>query len=134
MLDAVIVPKRFRRLRQRAGLSVDEAARRIGVQAPCIWDVESFEEENASCYSPVEVQRFCRALGASAVELFDVSRSEPAVSARELAERIHSECQRRGVTLKQFEALRATEISGPLFLRREFCSLVTCANFQARTP
>jgi len=95
--------KRFRELRERAGLSVDEAARRIGVQSPCIWDIESFEDEITSCYSPSEVREFCRALGARPAELFDVATIEPAVSAGELVERIHAECQRRGVTLEGFE-------------------------------
>ena len=75
--------KRFRELRERAGLSIDEAAGRIGVQSPCIWDIESFEDEITSCYFPLEVQRFCKALGASAAELFEVATSEPAVSAEE---------------------------------------------------
>lgn len=103
MPETVVPSKRFRELRERAGLSIDEAARRIGVQSPCIWDIESFEHEITSCYSPLEVQRFCKALDASPTELFEVATSEPAVSAKELVERIHTECQKRGVTLEQFE-------------------------------
>src|SRR6266404_1158391 len=55
--------KRFRELRERAGLSHDEAAKRMGVSSACIWDIESFEGELASCYSPYEVRHFCEVLG-----------------------------------------------------------------------
>jgi DNA-binding XRE family transcriptional regulator len=103
MPETVVPSKRFRELRERAGLSIDEAARRIGVPSPCIWDIESFEDEITSCYSPLEVQRFCKTLGASPSELFDVATSEPAVSANELVALTYSECKRRGVTLEQFE-------------------------------
>ncbi|HZR20771.1 MAG TPA: helix-turn-helix transcriptional regulator, partial [Verrucomicrobiae bacterium] len=103
MPETVVPSRRFRELRERAGLSIDEIARRIGVQSPCIWDIESFEDEITSCYSPIEVQRFCKALGANPAELFQVATTEPAVSAAELVERIHAECERRDVTLEEFE-------------------------------
>jgi len=75
----------------------------MGVSSPCIWDIESFEDELCSCFSPFEVRQFCEVLGARPAEPFDVSTTESAVSAKELVERIHAECRKRGVTLEQFE-------------------------------
>ena len=52
MPDIAAPSKRLREWRERAGLSHNEAARRMGVSSPCIWDIESFEDELASCHSP----------------------------------------------------------------------------------
>jgi hypothetical protein len=103
MPSTISQSKRFQELRERADLSHDEAARRMGVPAPCIWDIESFEDEITSCYSPLEAKRFCEAMGARIGELFDLSTTEPGVSPIELVERIHAECRKRGVMLEQFE-------------------------------
>jgi len=75
----------------------------MGASSPCVWDIESFDDELGCCYSPCEVRRFCEALGAHPRELFDVTTTGSAVSAKELVERIHAECRKRGVTLEQFE-------------------------------
>jgi DNA-binding XRE family transcriptional regulator len=95
--------KRFRELRERAGLSHDEAARQMGISSPCIWDIESYENEIGRCYSPGEVRQFCQVLSACPTELFEVTSTETPVSAKELVERIGDECSKRGVTLDQFE-------------------------------
>jgi hypothetical protein len=84
-------------------LSPDEVAARSGVSSPNVWDIEEFEHELTSCYSPRDVQRFCRVLGIRPIELFTESIDEPAVSADELVQRIQTECRSREVTLGQFE-------------------------------
>jgi hypothetical protein len=75
----------------------------MGISSPSVWDIESFEGELTSCYSPSEARRFCEALGTRPRDLFGVSTTEPAVSASELAECIRAECTKRGATLEQFE-------------------------------
>jgi hypothetical protein len=75
----------------------------MGISSPSVWDIESFEDELTSCYSPSEVRRFCEAMGTRPRDLFSVSTTEPAVSASELADRIRAECTKRGITLEQFE-------------------------------
>jgi DNA-binding XRE family transcriptional regulator len=94
---------RFREFRERASLSHDEAARQMGISSPSVWDIESHEDELSSCYSPSEVQRFCRVLGVRPIELFGVEVAEPPISAVELVRLIREQCQSRGVTLEQFE-------------------------------
>jgi transcriptional regulator with XRE-family HTH domain len=94
---------RFREARERLGLSPDELAARSGVAAAGVWDIESCEGDLTCCYSPRDVQRFCRVLCIRLVELFADDIAEPPVSADELVRHIHAECRSRGVTLKQFE-------------------------------
>jgi hypothetical protein len=84
-------------------LSPDEVAARSGVSDAGVWDIEHFEEDLTCCYSPRDVQKFCRVLGIRPVELFADSIAESPVSADELVQRIHAECRSRGVTLEQFE-------------------------------
>ena len=94
---------RFREFRERAGLSHDEVARRLDISSPCVWDIESHDNELSSCYSPSEVQRFCQILGVRPIELFGGDLAEPPISAIELVRLIREQCQSRGVTLEQFE-------------------------------
>jgi transcriptional regulator with XRE-family HTH domain len=94
---------RFRYFRERAGLSLDEAARQMGISTPSVWDIESFEDELSTCYSPKEVQNFCRVLQIRPSELFGYEPLDPSVSAVELARLIHDKCRLRGVALEQFE-------------------------------
>jgi transcriptional regulator with XRE-family HTH domain len=103
MPDTASPSKRFQEFRERAGLSHEEAASRMGISAPSVWDIESFESELTECYSPSEVRRFCEAMGTRPRDLFEVTTAEPVVSASELADRIRAECNKRGITLEQFE-------------------------------
>jgi len=86
----------------------------MGVSSPCIWDIESFEDELTSCYSPCEVRHFCEVLGVRPSELFEVTTTETAVSASELVDRIHGECRKRSVTLEQFEDAVGWELAGSM--------------------
>jgi transcriptional regulator with XRE-family HTH domain len=102
-VNAVAPHIRFREARERAGLSPDELAAKSGVSDAAIWDIEASEHDLTCCYSPRDVQKFCRVLGIRPVELFGDEISEPAVSPDELVRLIHEECHSRGVTLEQFE-------------------------------
>jgi len=102
-MNAVAPNIRFREARERLGLSPDELAARSGVSDAGVWDIEACEGDLTCCYSPRDVQKFCRVLGIRPVELFGEEISESAVSADELARLIHEECRSRGVTLEQFE-------------------------------
>src|SRR5882757_3998694 len=93
----------FREARERMGLSVHEVATRCGVGDSCIWDIEECDDELESCYSPIQIQKFCQALGIRPIELFGAEISESAVSAIDLVQRIQEECRSRNVTLEQFE-------------------------------
>jgi transcriptional regulator with XRE-family HTH domain len=94
---------RFREFRERAGLSHDDAARKMGISTPSVWDIESCDDEISDCYSPSQVRQFCRVLGVHPTELFAIETAESSVPATELARLIHEECRARGVTLEQFE-------------------------------
>ena len=94
---------RFREARERRGLSPDEVATQSGVTDADVWDIEACAGELTCCYSPRDVQKFCRVLGVRPVELFGGEISEPPVSADDLVRLIHDECHSRGLTLEQFE-------------------------------
>jgi DNA-binding XRE family transcriptional regulator len=100
MPETVSLSKRFRELRERAGLTENEAGQRMGVS---VWDIEAVEDELTSVYSPAEAIKFCHVLGARPSELFGITTTEPSVSAEEVVALIHAECSKRGVTLEQFE-------------------------------
>jgi hypothetical protein len=84
-------------------LSPHELAAKSGVSDAGIWDIEAFEGDLTCCYSPRDVQKFCRVLEIRPVELFGSEISEPSISPSELVRLIHEECRSRGVTLEQFE-------------------------------
>ncbi len=101
---ATVAPHiRFRAARERLGLSPQEVAAQSGVSDAGVWDIEECEGDLTCCYSPSDLQRFCRVLRLHPAELFGERISEPAVSPEELVRRIHEECRLRGVTLEQFE-------------------------------
>jgi transcriptional regulator with XRE-family HTH domain len=94
---------RFHEFRERAGLSLDEAAQKMGISSPAVWDIENCDDELSDCYSPRQVQQFCRVLGIRPGELFGVETTESPVSAVELVQLIHEQYRARGVTFEQFE-------------------------------
>jgi transcriptional regulator with XRE-family HTH domain len=94
---------RFRQARERLGLSPQEVAAQSGVPQADIWEVEGIEGDLTCCYSPKQVQQFCRVLGISPVELFADAIAEAPIPAAELVQLINAECLARGVTLQQFE-------------------------------
>lgn len=110
-LNSIAPHLRFREARERLGLSIDDVAHESGISSSCIWDIESFENELASCYSPKEAQLFSCVLRMRPVELFADDVSGPAISADQLVALIHSECRTRGVTLEQFEDIVGWRLS-----------------------
>jgi transcriptional regulator with XRE-family HTH domain len=94
---------RFRHARERIGLTEDELAARTGVPSAGIWDIEAFEDDLTSCYSPNDLQRLCGVLGIPAVALFGDAIVEPPVSASDLVQRIRAECTLRNASLAEFE-------------------------------
>lgn len=94
---------RFRQARERMRLTQDELAARSGVPSAGIWDIEAFEDDLTSCYSPKDVQRLCRVLGIPPVALFGDAVVEPPVSTSDLVHRIYAECTLRNISLAEFE-------------------------------
>jgi hypothetical protein len=41
-----------------------------------VWDIEAFDDELTSCYSPTEVRKFCDVLRAKPSELFGIIASD----------------------------------------------------------
>jgi hypothetical protein len=105
---------RFREARERIGLNEWDLAldSGVGVGSPAIYDIETYEGDLTCCYSPIEVQKFCRVLGIRPIELFADGISEPPISAEELIRLILAECRSRGVTLEQFGDVVGWELSG----------------------
>jgi transcriptional regulator with XRE-family HTH domain len=94
---------RFREFREKAGLSHDEAASKMGISSPAVWDIESFEDDLPSCYSPIEAKNFCRVLGIHPVALFGGEISNSPISANQLVLLIHEKCRQQNISLEQFE-------------------------------
>jgi transcriptional regulator with XRE-family HTH domain len=103
MPDIDSLASRFREFREGAGLSHDEAAQKMGISPPCVWDLESYEDELLTVYSPLDVQRFARVLGVRPIDFFGEESTEPPVTVDELVRLIHEECRVRKVSLEQFE-------------------------------
>ena len=85
--------ERFRQARERAGLSVDQVAERMGIQPPCVWDIESHGEELSSVYSPAELQRFAQVLGVTPAELLGIESPGEPISAAQLVELVREHCR-----------------------------------------
>ena len=105
---------RFRELRERAGLSHDEMARRLGISPVNILDIESSDTQFTASCSPIDVQQFCGVLGVRPVELFGVETTEPPISAAELVKRIYEQCRIRNLLPEQFDDAVGWCVSGSL--------------------
>ena len=69
MNAAVSTSTRFRVARERAGLSIADTAARAGVSEPCVWDLETHDDELMTVYSPADLQRFAGILSVAPREL-----------------------------------------------------------------
>jgi transcriptional regulator with XRE-family HTH domain len=94
---------RFKEAREQLGLSLDDLAFQCDVPPTAIRDIEWFSDDLICCYSPHDLQKFCRALKIRPIELFAPEFSELAVSTDELIQLIHEECRSRQISLDQFE-------------------------------
>jgi transcriptional regulator with XRE-family HTH domain len=102
------ISERLKKLRERAGLSVEEVAAKMTVSP---FHIEIPDDEFTCEYSPADARRFCEVLKARSSELFGVSTTEPPVSSSELALLIGAECRTRNVTLEQFEEVVGWRLS-----------------------
>ncbi len=102
-MTAIAPHQRFREARERLQLSHDEVASRCAISAPCVWDIESREDELTTCYSASDVQRFSEVLRIRPIEFFGEGIPAAPLSAVELVESIREECRSRKLTLEQFE-------------------------------
>ena len=123
MPETCSIADRFRELRERAGLTVEEAAARMNLSP---FHIETPDEEFTCEYSAADVRRFCQVLGARPGELFGVDPTESAVSAAELVQRIGAECRQRNISLEEFEdavGWRLSQCTNPPDLLLEDMSL-----------
>jgi transcriptional regulator with XRE-family HTH domain len=105
---------RFREARERAGLSPAEAATRMGISTPCVWDIETYDDELESVYSPANIQRFCLVLAISPAELFGIQVASPAITIKDLVTLIRDYCQAGGLNIEQFENAAGWHIAASL--------------------
>jgi DNA-binding XRE family transcriptional regulator len=94
---------RFRSAREGAGLSVDDLAQAVGLTSANIWDLESYDNELETCYSPADLGRFSRVLRVAPAELIGGPTAEPSISAAELVERVHQRVSDLGISLEELE-------------------------------
>jgi transcriptional regulator with XRE-family HTH domain len=102
MNATVPMSARFRAARARAGLSIAETATRAGVSEPCVWDLETHDDELMTVYSPADLQRFAGVLSVAPRELVGTEERDDPISADELASAIREHCRARSMTLNEF--------------------------------
>ena len=94
---------RFRMARERAGLTVFEVARRIGLSDASVFDLESYADELLMVYGPADLTRFSYVLGTTPANLLGVGVRNDPLGAAELATAVQSRCATLGVTISEFE-------------------------------
>ena len=105
---------RFREARERAGLTHEDAAARMGISTASVWDIESHDNELESCYSPANIQQFCQVLGISPPELFGIAVASSAIGVKDLVTLIRDYCRTGGLTVEQFENAAGWHIAASL--------------------
>lgn len=105
---------RFRQARERAGLSPEEAAARMGIATAALWDIECVDDELTSAYSPFQIRRFCQVLAITPRELFGIEAEAAPLSASDLARLVHEYCLERGLAIQQLEHLAGWNIAKSL--------------------
>jgi DNA-binding XRE family transcriptional regulator len=111
MDTALTNPDRFRAARERAGLSIAEIAARAGVSEPCVWDLESHNDELMMTCSPADLQRFAGVLSVAPRELVGTEEHGDPISANELASAIREYCRVRNSTLEEFGDAAGWDVS-----------------------
>ena len=94
---------RFRSVRERACISVFEFAARAGILASSAFDLESYDDEMMTVYSPAELQRFAGVLGIPASELLGIGKAGDPLTPVMLAAAIAEFCVLRAITVREFE-------------------------------
>jgi transcriptional regulator with XRE-family HTH domain len=110
--------KRIRHARELSGKSAEEMASLLEVSNASYRDLESFDEEVLTCLSLRQVDRLCRALGISSLELLSEDRlqTEPGdrISLREVVRQIGDYMRERQMTIEEFEEKAGWEIEPAL--------------------
>lgn len=96
---------RFKYFRERAGLSMGEVAEKMGggFIDMGVWDIEAYDDELFSVYSPRQVLRLSQIINTTPQELMNLHSSEPPVTATELVQFTNRVCVTRGISLDQLE-------------------------------
>ena len=101
--DDVTHADRFRMARHQAGLSVFEFAARAGISEASAFDLESYDDEMLTVYSPADLQRFATVLGVSASELLGIREVGDPLTPVMLAAAIAEFCKVRATTIEEIE-------------------------------
>ena len=93
---------RFRKARERLGISPAEAAALMGISLPSVWDIECYDDE-LTIYSANDIQKFCKALNISPRGLFGIESLAAPLNATDLVALILEHCRLHDLTIEQFE-------------------------------
>lgn len=94
---------RFREARRRLRLTPDEVAARSGIPYADVGEMELFDRDLVCCYSPRQLQRFCRVLKIRPIQLFADAVTASAISAQDLVQCIQDHCRLRSISLAELE-------------------------------
>lgn len=86
----------------------------MGISKACVHDLEDFEDELETCYSPRDIQKFAQIFGAHPLDFIGGPPAQPPVFVSELPLRIHQHCHSRGISLEQFEDAAGWNIAASL--------------------
>jgi hypothetical protein len=98
--------QRFRQLREKKRLLVDDIVQNSNVPGfgtSAIYDLEQCDGDLESCYSGVQLAKFCRVLGIRAVDLFASNFDETPISVETIVDLIRKECATRNISIEEFE-------------------------------
>jgi transcriptional regulator with XRE-family HTH domain len=102
---------RFRTARERAGLSVAETATRANISESSVWDLETYDDELTSVYSPLELKHFATIVGVRPSELVGTAERGDPMSSAELASAIRERCRERGITVAEFSEAAGWDVT-----------------------
>ena len=95
--------ERFRRTRERAGLTIADVAARAGLSEGSVWDLESFDDELTLVYGPSDLARLTAVLGTSPAELLGLGHDSDPIGPAALAVAVRIFCETAAVTVAEFE-------------------------------
>ena len=121
---------RFLGARERANLSEQEAADRMGISLASIGDLEAHDDELCSLYSPADVQKFSEVLGIRFTELLGVEEVGPAILPEDLAGLIRDHCHHHNRSIEEFEQITGWHVAKSLSVPRRFLQDYTIDGIQ----
>lgn len=114
MVTHVSHADRFRKFRERAGLTVSELAERTSLSEASVFDLESFDDELNTVYGPSDLTRFAAVLGVSPADLLGIEHADAPVTPDALAAAIRGFCTAGGVTVAAFEDMAGWSVAASL--------------------